>query len=175
MAEIGAPAPSVLVIDDDKNIRGTLTLCLEDMGCVVVTASNGTSALAALDRRPFDLALLDLQLGVEHGIALLPRLLVARPGLAVIIITAQAAIETAVEAIKLGAVDYLPKPFTPAQIRHVVGKIAAPRLGGAFTLDQIEREHIERVVAHTAKLDDAAAILGIDTSTLYRKRKRWET
>ena len=49
-----------------------------------------------------------------------------------------------------------------------------PRLGGAFTLDQIEREHIERVVTAAPTLDDAAAILGIDASTLYRKRKKYE-
>jgi NtrC-family two-component system response regulator AlgB len=49
-----------------------------------------------------------------------------------------------------------------------------PRLGGDFTLDQIEREHVERVVARTASLDDAARILGIDASTLYRKRKRYD-
>jgi NtrC-family two-component system response regulator AlgB len=51
---------------------------------------------------------------------------------------------------------------------------AAPRLGGDFTLDQIEREHIERVAARTTTLDDAAKILGIDASTLYRKRKKYE-
>jgi NtrC-family two-component system response regulator AlgB len=151
MAEIGAPAPSILVIDDDKNIRGTLTLCLEGMGCAVATASNGKSAMAVLDRRPFDLALLDLQLAGESGMALLPRLLAVRPSLAVIIITAQAAIDTAVEAIKLGAVDYLPKPFTPAQIRHVVAKIAARR-----TVD-----------ARVANLESqlAAELPGIDVAT----------
>ena len=50
-----------------------------------------------------------------------------------------------------------------------------PRLGGDYTLEQIEREHVERVLARTATLDDAASILGIDLSTLYRKRKRYET
>jgi NtrC-family two-component system response regulator AlgB len=53
--------------------------------------------------------------------------------------------------------------------------IAVPRLGGEFTLDQIEREHIERVIARAATLDDAASTLGIDASTLYRKRKRYDT
>jgi NtrC-family two-component system response regulator AlgB len=59
----------------------------------------------------------------------------------------------------------------PARIGEQPG--AAPRLGGDFTLDQIERDHIERVVARTATLDDAAQLLGIDASTLYRKRKRY--
>jgi NtrC-family two-component system response regulator AlgB len=52
---------------------------------------------------------------------------------------------------------------------------AVPRLGGEFTLEQIEREHIERVIARAATLDDAATTLGIDASTLYRKRKRYDT
>ena len=51
---------------------------------------------------------------------------------------------------------------------------AVPRLGGDFTLDQIEREHIERVAARAATLEDAAKLLGIDASTLYRKRKNYE-
>jgi two-component system, NtrC family, response regulator AlgB len=117
----------VLVIDDEKNIRATLTMCLEGIGCAVTTASTSEAALAAVERKPFDLAFLDLRLGAQDGMALLPRLLAARPGLAVVVITAYATIDTAVEAIKLGAVDYLPKPFTPAQIRHVVDQIIARR------------------------------------------------
>jgi NtrC-family two-component system response regulator AlgB len=117
----------VLVIDDEKNIRATLTMCLEGIGCKVTTASSTDAALAAVERRPFDLAFLDLRLGEQDGMALLPRLLAARPGLAIVVITAYATIDTAVEAIRLGAVDYLPKPFTPVQIRHVVDQVTARR------------------------------------------------
>ncbi len=123
-ARIGS---EVLVIDDEKNIRATLTMCLEAVGCSVTSASNPDAALAAVERKPFDLAFLDLRLGEHDGMALLPRLLAARPGLAIVVITAYATIDTAVEAIKLGAVDYLPKPFTPVQIRHVVEQVAARR------------------------------------------------
>jgi NtrC-family two-component system response regulator AlgB len=52
---------------------------------------------------------------------------------------------------------------------------ALPRLGGDFTLDQVEREHIQRVAARATTLEDAAKILGIDASTLYRKRKKYES
>ncbi len=117
----------VLVIDDEKNIRATLTMCLEAIGCAVTPASTGAAALAAVERKPFDLAFLDLRLGSEDGLALLPSLLAARPGLAVVVITAYATIDTAVQAIKLGALDYLPKPFTPAQIRHLVEQITDRR------------------------------------------------
>jgi len=125
----------VLIVDDEKNIRATLTMCLEAIGCTVTSASTGLAALAAAERRPFDLAFLDLRLGEEDGLALLPRLLAARPELAVVVVTAYATIDTAVSAIKLGAVDYLPKPFTPVQIRHVVDQLAARRAAEARVAD----------------------------------------
>jgi NtrC-family two-component system response regulator AlgB len=117
----------VLVIDDEKNIRATLTVCLEACGCTVATASSTETALAAVARESFDLAFLDLRLGSENGMALIPRLLAARPALAIVVITAYATIDTAVEAIKLGAVEYLAKPFTPAQIRHVTDQVLGRR------------------------------------------------
>jgi NtrC-family two-component system response regulator AlgB len=119
------PALAALVVDDERNIRTTLGMCLEAMGCRVVAVASGEAALAAVEREPFDLAFLDLRLGVSDGMELLPGLLGARPELAVVVITAFATFETAVEAIRRGAQDYLPKPFTPAQIRHVVDRIVA--------------------------------------------------
>jgi NtrC-family two-component system response regulator AlgB len=116
----------VLVIDDEKNIRRAVALCLEGLGCEVGEAASGTLALEELRRSACDLAFLDLRLGsanggpAEDGLALLPKLLALRPGLEIVIITAYATIETAVQAIKLGARDYLPKPFAPAQIREAL-------------------------------------------------------
>jgi NtrC-family two-component system response regulator AlgB len=116
-----APAPlRALVVDDEKNIRTTLAVCLEGLGCKVLQAANGAAALEALRIEPFDLAFCDLRLGQESGLELLPRLLAERPELEVIFITAYATVDTAVEAMRRGAKDYLPKPFTPAQIRHLV-------------------------------------------------------
>src|SRR5262245_21784190 len=113
----GALGLDVLVVDDERNIRSTIAVCLESLGCRVTAAESGAAALAALERAPFDVAFLDLRLGEESGLDLLPRLVAACPGLAVVMITAYATVDTAVEAIRRGAVDYLPKPFTPAQIR----------------------------------------------------------
>ena len=110
----------VLVIDDEKNIRTTLSLCLEQMGCIVTAVSASEAALAALRQQPYELAFLDLRLGESNGLDLIPKLLTIDAGLPVIVITAYATIDTAVDAIKRGAADYLPKPFTPQQIRHVV-------------------------------------------------------
>jgi NtrC-family two-component system response regulator AlgB len=116
----GGPRLSALVIDDEKNIRKTLTVCLEGIGCRVASAGTPAEALAAMERDAFDLAFLDLRLGESDGLDLLPRLLAGRPELAVVVVTAFATFETAVEAMRRGAVDYLPKPFSPAEIRHAV-------------------------------------------------------
>jgi two-component system, NtrC family, response regulator AlgB len=117
----------VLVIDDEKNIRATLSLCLEQMGCTVTAVSTAEAALAALRQQPYEVAFLDLRLGESSGLDLIPKLLTLDAGLLVIVITAYATIDTAVEAIKRGAADYLPKPFTPEQIRHVVDQSVKQR------------------------------------------------
>src|SRR6267378_1066730 len=123
-----APAPMrVLVVDDERNIRKTLAVCLQGLGCAVTEAATSETALEALGRSAFDLAFVDLRLGKEDGLELLPKFLAARPGLDVVMITAYAAVDSAVEAIRRGAKDYLPKPFTPAQIRRVVEQARARR------------------------------------------------
>jgi two-component system, NtrC family, response regulator AlgB len=135
---------NVLVADDEKNIRSVLVACLESADCRVVEAASVAAARAALDRSSFDLALIDLRLGEQSGLDLLDALLGRSPGTDVVIITAFATVSTAVDAIQRGARDYLPKPFTPAQIRHLVDRTAARR--------ELERE----VVALRAQLDETA-------------------
>jgi NtrC-family two-component system response regulator AlgB len=133
MPSVTPPASfCALVVDDEKNIRTTLALCLESMGGAVVTVPSAEMALAACRRQIFDLAFVDLRLtdrgGADRsGLDLIPGLLAETPDLAIIIITAYATFDTAVEAIKRGARDYLPKPFTPAQIRHLVEQVLARR------------------------------------------------
>src|SRR5215813_3854275 len=119
--------PCVLIIDDEKNIRTTLSLCLEGMGCEVLAVSSAQAALAALSRQSFDLAFLDLRLEATSGLDVLPQLLAESSNLTVVVITAYATFDTAVEAIKRGATDYLPKPFTPAQIHHLVERLVERR------------------------------------------------
>ena len=169
----------VLIIDDEKNIRITLSACLEAMGYRVTAIATASEALAALERQPFDLAFLDLRLKEMSGLDLIPKLLSLSPHLYIVIITAYATLETAVEAVKRGARDYLAKPFTLAQIRDLLNRLAprlseVPLLGGDYTLEQIEREHLLRIMARTLTLDEAAHILGIDPSTLWRKRKAYD-
>ncbi len=130
----------VLIVDDEKNIRRSLALCLEALGCEAVEAPTGAAALDLLARTACDLAFVDLRLGNESGLALIPKLLAARPGLAIVVITAYATIETAVEAIKQGARDYLPKPFTPAQIRAAIERHRERERGGEPAADGAESE-----------------------------------
>jgi two-component system, NtrC family, response regulator AlgB len=118
---------NILLIDDDPNVRKSLRLALETMGHRATAVHDGPQAEEALGNRLFDVALLDLQLGTEKGLDLLPVLVRLAPGLAVVMITAFATIETAVEAMRRGAFDYLPKPFTPDQLRLVLDRIAQIR------------------------------------------------
>ena len=112
----------ILVVDDEKNIRSTLRICLEGLGCLVVEAGTAEAGIAAIKQHPFDLAFVDLRIGTASGLELLPKLLAEDASLDVILITAYATFDIAVEAMKRGARDFLPKPFTPAQIRHLVEK-----------------------------------------------------
>ena len=117
----------VLLIDDDGSLRKSLRLALEAMSHRVAEAGDGPAALALLARGPYDVALLDLRLAREAGLELLPALLRVAPGLPVVVVTAYATIETAVEAMRRGAVDYLPKPFTPDQLRLAFDRVARLR------------------------------------------------
>jgi NtrC-family two-component system response regulator AlgB len=114
----------VLIVDDEPNIRRALRIALEADGHSVVEASTKTEALARLAKSPSDVALTDLRLGTDSGLDLIEPLLAQAPNLAIIVITAHATIETAVEAIRRGAIDYLPKPFTPAQVRTSLERAA---------------------------------------------------
>jgi NtrC-family two-component system response regulator AlgB len=118
----------VLVVDDERNIRATLRTCLEALGCQVVEAASAEAALVAVAHQPLDLAFLDLRLGAANGLDLLPQLLHEDPTLDVVVVTAYATFDTAVEAVQRGARDYLPKPFTPAQIRQVLERTRERRL-----------------------------------------------
>jgi NtrC-family two-component system response regulator AlgB len=118
---------NILLIDDDKSLRRSLCLALETMNHRVAEATDGARAKELLGHALFDAAFLDLRLAREQGLDLIPALLQLAPGLDVIVMTAYATIETAVEAMRRGALDYLPKPFTPDQLRLVLGRTARMR------------------------------------------------
>jgi two-component system, NtrC family, response regulator AlgB len=124
---IRLPLMRVLIVDDEKNIRHALTMALESMEHTVTCASNSTTALAELRAGSFDVVLLDLKLSQENGLDVLEEILRISPQTAVVMVTAYASIETAVEAMRRGAFDYLPKPCTPDQVRQVLGRIEKTR------------------------------------------------
>ena len=119
---------SILIADDEPNIRRVLSMSLTTDGHRVTVASNATDAMLEAVRQPFDLAFVDLRLGTETGLDLIPRLVAQSPWIRVVVITAYSSIDTAVEAIRRGASDYLPKPFTPPQVRLVIDRVIKLRL-----------------------------------------------
>jgi NtrC-family two-component system response regulator AlgB len=118
---------NILIVDDEVNIRKALSVCLETEGHKVVAVSNFQDAVSENLRHSFDMAFVDLRLGTQSGLDLILKLLAGSPWLKIVVITAYASIDTAVESIKRGATDYIPKPFTPAQVKLVVQKIAEVR------------------------------------------------
>lgn len=118
------PLPlNILIVDDELNIRRTLALALEAEGYNVKAVSNVQDAALENKTFKFDMCFLDMRLGTESGIDLLPKLLEASPWLKVVVITAHASIDTAVEAMRRGAFDYVEKPFTTSQIYAVAQKV----------------------------------------------------
>jgi len=129
---------NILLIDDDAKLQKSLRLALETLGHKVTEARDGRQAIDLLGHHLFDAAFLDLRLGQEQGLELLPTLLGLAPGLDIIVITAYATVETAVEAMRRGAFDYLPKPFTPSQLRLILERVV----------------RIRRLQSHAAELED---------------------
>jgi len=115
-----ADAPRILVIDDEEALRVTLAEILIRDGYQVVTAESGRAALAATSSQLFDLALIDLRLGDMTGIEVMSALRRQIPDLVVIMLTAHATLETAVEALRRGAHDYLFKPCQTVELRESI-------------------------------------------------------
>jgi len=113
----------ILIVDDEKNIRMTLSQSLESLETETDTAGNGEEALAKLKEKDFGLILLDIRMPGIDGMEVLRQVREIRPDIRIIMITAYGTIESAVEAIKLGAVDFLQKPFDPDEIRALVSKV----------------------------------------------------
>jgi DNA-binding response OmpR family regulator len=113
----------ILIADDEKNIRLTLSLALEALGVEIETVENGEDALAKLKEKDFGLILLDLHMPGVDGMEVLRQVREIRPEIQIIIITAYGTVDRAVEALKLGAVDFIQKPFVPEEIREVVARV----------------------------------------------------
>lgn len=144
-----------LVIDDDKVFREATCLMIEDEGHYADTAANADVALGRLREDKFDAALLDLNLGRENGLAVLPQLLKVRPNLPVVMFSAQGTVKSAVKALHLGAVDFLEKPFTREQFHTVIARLQRFSQMGR-QIEQLEQEVKETLAQNPEPLFDFA-------------------
>ncbi|MEW5735884.1 MAG: response regulator [Thermodesulfobacteriota bacterium] len=139
---------SLLIVDDEKNIRLTLSQALEPLGMPVRTAMNGEDALKKMEDGETGILLLDLKMPGMDGMDVLERVRRQWPKIRVIIVTAHGTIDSAVDAMKLGAVDFIQKPFSPVEIRDLVRQVMerdALDEGGADDyrlLIQLAKRHI---------------------------------
>jgi DNA-binding NtrC family response regulator len=115
------PRPVVLVVDDEPGVRASVKMVLDGV-CIVLEASDGPAALEAVRSGDVDVCLLDVRLPGMEGIEVLERLKRLDAGLEVVLVTAVRTVRTAVEAMKLGAYDYLTKPFAVEDLRSVVNR-----------------------------------------------------
>ncbi len=112
----------ILLIDDDLSIQRAFRRVLSDAGHEMIAAGSAAEADAALRRGVFDVCLLDLHLGTESGLELLPSLVERAPWMRVIVVTASNNVTTAIATIRAGAADYVVKPCRPEELLHAVSQ-----------------------------------------------------
>lgn len=170
-------SPCLLIVDDDTTFTCILSRALARRGYSVVTASNGMEALSRCREHHPAQAVVDLKLETESGLNLLPQLKAINPDLQVLILTGYSSISTAVEAIKMGATNYLCKP---ASVEDILGafKQSAPNPEVAInetppSVERLEWEHIQRVLAENdGNISATARCLGMHRRTLQRKLQK---
>jgi two-component system, response regulator RegA len=163
----------VLIVDDDGPFRERLSRALEHRGVVSCAVSTGSEAIALVEQTEFDGAILDLRMPAMSGLELVAALTRVRPSISVVLLTAYGSIATALEAVRLGARDFLVKPADADTIlaaldgRRPQRELTPPEVP---TLDRVEWEHIGRVLADCGgNITQAARLLGLDRRTLQRK------
>jgi two-component system response regulator HydG len=114
---------SIMIVDDEKIVRESLFHWFNKIGHAAETAESGAEALKKLKRRSFDILFVDMKMPGMGGLELLGRIRESYPDTAVVIITAYGSIDTAIQAMKIGASDYLMKPFEPEQLSLVMEKV----------------------------------------------------
>ncbi|MGD1919957.1 MAG: response regulator [Pleurocapsa sp.] len=113
----------ILVVDDDKNIRRTVSMALESLNNFVHTAFDGKDAMVQLTGDRYDLIITDLKMPGMNGMELLEQAIAKYPEIKIVLISAHGTVDNAVDAMKLGAVDFLQKPFTPKELRNLVHNV----------------------------------------------------
>lgn len=166
---------TVLVIDDDANFNAVLVRALGRRGYMAHGETAVEAALAAAAELRPDRVVLDLNLAGQSGLSLIPRLLALRADCRIVVLTGYASIATAVEAIKLGAVQYLSKPVDVASLLAAFAdgvEAAGPAkaMPAPMSVDRVEWEHIQRVLhEHDGNISATARALRMHRRTLQRK------
>ncbi len=142
----------ILIVDDELSVRSSLEEWFKEDGFKVETAEDGQAALRAMDRGPFDIILLDLKMPGMDGITVQKCVREIDPQATIIILTAYASVETAVEALKLGAFDYVTKPVDPDDLSNLVRNALRTRA--------LAEENV-RLKEKVSELTQAAPILAV--------------
>ena len=163
-----------LLVDDDAVFSAVLARMLVRRGDQAVTASNGTQASELCDQT-IDRVVLDLKLEQESGLSILQQLRDIQPNIDVVILTGYSSISTAVEAIKLGAINYLCKPASVDEIiaafENTDGEVALEQ--SPPSVNRLEWEHIQRVLnENDGNISATARSLGMHRRTLQRKLQK---
>jgi two-component system response regulator RegA len=163
-----------LVVDDDERLRERLARAFADRGFEVHEAADHAAALEVARAHPIDRAVIDLRMPGPNGLVVVQDLLALRPAIQIVVVTGYGSIATAVEAIRLGARDYLTKPANADQILAAFeAEPEAPSEDIEFeipSLAKVEREHIERVLQEcNGNVSKAARVLGMHRRTLQYK------
>jgi two-component system response regulator AtoC len=153
----------VLIVDDEPNLRKILAAQLSRDGYDVLLAEDGEQGLAALREHHIDLVITDLKMPKVDGMELLRQAHAEQPELPIVMITAHGTVDTAVEALKLGAFDYLTKPFDKDEVRQIVGKALKTRelAGEDATADPLREADGARfgIIGQSAGLSELYAVL----------------
>jgi two-component system response regulator RegA len=170
----------ILIADDDQQFRERLARALRCRGHEVGDVENGLLALEYAKSHPIDAAILDLRMPKMEGLACLAKLILLAPKAAIIILTGYGSIATAMEAVRLGAKDYLTKPTDVARILEILqrddildgGEIRADP--EPPTLERVEWEHIQRILTDCdGNISEAARLLGMHRRSLQRKLQKY--
>ncbi len=165
--------PTLLLVDDDATFRGVLSRALEKRGFAVTTAESVEQALPLASANPPEYAVLDLKMEGASGLVLVKKLHELDPATRIVMLTGYASIATAVEAIKLGATQYLSKPANADEIMAAFGHNASTEIQPdtqPATVERLEWEHIQRVLHENGdNISATARVLNMHRRTLQRK------
>jgi two-component system response regulator RegA len=170
----GEDGKRLLLADDDATFRERLALALTRRGYEVRTAATGGEALALAAEFLPRFAVVDLKMADESGLALVRKLKERHAGLHLIMLTGYGSIATALEAVRLGAADYLTKPADVDQIEDALWGNHSRAGFSVPSLDRVEWEHLQRVLGDCGhNISRAARVLGIDRRSLQRKLAKY--